>query len=48
MSQTINSIVPRPKITLVSECGVAVDSGNTQSPSSLTGAELDELMDHHF
>lgn len=48
MSQTINSIVPRPKITLVSECGVAVEPDNTSTPSSLTGAELDELMDHHF
>ncbi|KGY07573.1 EAL domain-containing protein [Vibrio sinaloensis] len=48
MSQTIKSIVPRPKITLVSECGVAVESVSQDLTHSLTGAELDELMDDHF
>lgn len=48
MSQTIiNSIASRPQITLVSECGVAVEA-KTKQFDSLTGAELDELMDHHF
>lgn len=48
MSQSINSISPRPKITLVSEMSVdSVESESTQA-SILTGAELDELMDNHF
>jgi len=48
MSQTINSIVPRPKITLVSECEVTMEQQTEELSHSLTGAELDELMDHHF
>lgn len=48
MSQSINSISPRPKITLVSELSVDTVEAEPSSPSVLTGAELDELMDNHF
>ncbi|NOH81086.1 EAL domain-containing protein [Vibrio sp. RE86] len=48
MSQNINSIRPRPKITLVSEMSVdEIDAGMIPK-AGLTGAELDDLMDNHF
>ncbi|MFM2586963.1 EAL domain-containing protein [Vibrio sp. TBV020] len=48
MSQTINSIQPRPKITLVSELSVDQNDDSDVLAIGLTGAQLDDLMDNHF
>ncbi|MGD8231931.1 EAL domain-containing protein [Vibrio sp. TRT 1302] len=48
MSQSMKSINPRPRITLVSEISVETAESDSHQPSILSGAELDELMDNHF